>query len=135
MDDILIQIIKSHKVRSQEDLQERLRKKGVEMTQSTISRALQRLNIAKVNGVYALPAISPGESKLVDFLEVRTSGDTLLVLKTTPGNANRVGYLIDNARIDGVVGSLAGDDTLFVAVETKRQRPGVVNKILALLQR
>lgn len=135
MDDALIQIIKSHKVKSQEDLQARLKKKGVVMTQSTISRALTRLNIAKVNGIYSLPAISAGDSTVVDFLEVRASGDTLLVLKTTPGNASRVAYILDNARIDGVVGSLAGDDTIFVAVETKRQRPAVVNKILALLQR
>lgn len=135
MDEALIQIVKGHRVRSQEDLQVRLKKKGVAMTQSTISRALARLNIAKVNGVYTLPAIAPGASTLVDFLEVRTSGDTLLVLKTTPGNANRVAYILDNARIDGVVGSLAGDDTIFVAVETKDHRPAVVNKILALLQR
>lgn len=135
MDDAIIQMIKTEKVKSQEDLQTRLKRQGIAMTQSTISRALSRLNIAKVNGVYALPAITEGASRLVDFLEVRPSGDTLLVLKTSPGNANRVAYILDNARLDGIVGSLAGDDTVFVAVETKRKRASVVNKILTLLQR
>ena len=88
--------------------------------------------MVKVDGHYKTPSIAPGESSKVDRLEATTAGDNLIVLKTGPGNANRAGVIIDRANIPGILGTIAGDDTIFVAITNRQQQAKVLRKVLAL---
>lgn len=125
----LTRLLREGRASSQRDIVEELRAAGHEVTQATISRDLQELGALKVrseNGfVYRLPDEMPrGGGDLMtrnllrtleDFaLAVRGAGN-LVVVMTAPGHAAAVGRAIDLAPNDDVVGTVAGDDTIFVA--------------------
>ena len=129
---IIAEVIRANKISSQHDLKEQLRALGFDTTQSSISRDLRKLGVVKVDGHYKTPSIAPGESSKVDRLEATTAGDNLIVLKTGPGNANRAGVIIDRANIPGILGTIAGDDTIFVAITNRQQQAKVLRKVLAL---
>jgi len=121
-------LVERHPIRTQQELAAALRERGVRVTQATVSRDVAELGLIKVsrNGtsVYALPARlretdATGEDRLRVLLrdlpvEIRESG-LLLVLVALPGSAHPVAAALDRARWPEVVGSIAGDDTVFVA--------------------
>ncbi len=125
-------VIRGNKVGNQHELKSLLTSKGFDTTQSSISRDLKKLGVVKVDGYYKTPSIAPGESSKVDRLDATTAGDNLIVLKTGPGNANRAGFIIDRSSIPGILGTLAGDDTIFVAIANRQQQAKVLRKIFAL---
>ena len=86
----------------------------------------------KVDGAYRAPQLESGQSTLVDRLTVTPSGDNLIVVRTGPGDAQRAGLHIDRAKLTGVVGTVAGDDTLFVAVRGADDQTKVMRRILEL---
>lgn len=129
---VIADVIRGHKVGNQHELKELLNNKGFDTTQSSISRDLKKLGVVKVDGFYKTPSIAPGESSKVDRLDATTAGDNLIVLKTGPGNANRAGFIIDRSSIPGILGTIAGDDTIFVAVANRQQQAKVLRKIFAL---
>ena len=115
-------------IRTQQELAAALRERGFRATQATISRDVTELGLVKVNrdGIqaYALPprlieAETSGEDRLRKLLkdlpvEIRESG-LLLVVRTLPGSAHAIAAALDRARWPEVAGSIAGDDTLFIA--------------------
>jgi transcriptional regulator of arginine metabolism len=115
-------------IRTQQELAAALRERGFRATQATISRDVTELGLIKVNreGIqaYALPprlieAETSGEDRLRKLLkdlpiEMRESG-LLLVVRTLPGSAHAIAAALDRARWPEVAGSIAGDDTLFIA--------------------
>ena len=115
-------------IRTQQELAAALRERGFRTTQATISRDVAELGLLKAgrNGTqaYALPprlleAESSGDERLRVLLrdlpiELRQAG-LLIVLRTLPGSAHAIAAALDRARWPEVVGSIAGDDTLFVA--------------------
>jgi len=115
--------LRAGEVGGQEELVARLASAGVTATQATVSRDLEALGAVKVRGGYALATVggdSGGDARLGRILgewvtEIIAAG-TLLVLKTPPGSANLVANAIDVARLDEVAGTIAGDDTIFVAL-------------------
>ena len=120
-------LLVEHRVTNQAQLTELLAADGVTVTQATVSRDLEELGAIKVrvhggDTVYAIPElpreqVSPQDHLrrvLGDWLvEVERSGD-LVVLRTPPGSAHVVASAIDRNGLDGVVGTVAGDDTLLV---------------------
>ncbi|WP_141731771.1 arginine repressor [Oligoflexus tunisiensis] len=129
---IIADVIRNNKVSNQHDLKEHLKGRGFDTTQSSISRDLKKLGVVKVEGFYKTPSIAPGESSKVDRLDATTAGDNLIILKTGPGNANRAGVVIDRANIPGILGTIAGDDTIFVAVANRQQQAKVLRRVFAL---
>ncbi|MBS1707598.1 MAG: hypothetical protein JSS65_02625 [Armatimonadetes bacterium] len=109
-------ILAESRVSTQGDLAERLRAEGYDVTQSSVSRDLTELGVAKAGGRYVVPTGMPGllGSGLVS---ATACGANLVVLKTAVGTASRIGLLIDQGGHAGVVGTIAGDDTVFVATE------------------
>jgi len=114
--------LRAGEVGSQDELVARLAGAGVTATQATVSRDLEALGAVKVRGGYAIGPVTDtsGEARLGRILgewviDVIAAG-TLLVLKTPPGSANLVANAIDVARLDEVAGTIAGDDTIFVAL-------------------
>lgn len=106
------QILTESHVGSQEELLRLVTERGFSCTQSSISRDLADLGVHKSKGVYAFTA-----SKIPkEILSVQPAGPHLVVIRTEIGAASRVAYELDNLGLSEVVGTIAGDDTIFVAV-------------------
>lgn len=116
----LAKIIREQAVGRQTELVELLRKSGHAATQSSVSRDLRELGVAKMGDRYVLPetAMQPKNdfSALRQFVSARlTAGANLTVLKTTIGSAQSVAVAIDTAQWPEVIGTISGDDTIFIA--------------------
>lgn len=128
----IVAILSTHEVRSQGELAALLAAEGVEATQATLSRDLEELGAVKLRGadggvgVYVVPedgspvrGVAGGTSRLSRLLgELLVSTDAsanLAVLRTPPGGAPYLASAIDRAALPYVVGTIAGDDTVFVA--------------------
>lgn len=118
-------LVGEHEVTSQPQLIELLAAEGIEATQATVSRDLDDIGAVKVrvasgNTVYAIPQFEPDRLAPLDQLrrvmgewvaEVAVSGN-IVVLRTPPGCAHVVASALDRSRVDGMIGTVAGDDTL-----------------------
>jgi transcriptional regulator of arginine metabolism len=118
--------LRQHRIGSQEELVARLDLAGLPATQATVSRDLDELGAVRVRrgGTmhYRLPEqMENGEANRLDRLlaewvtDIATAGN-LVILKTPPGSANLVANALDAAGLDEVAGTIAGDDTIFVAL-------------------
>jgi transcriptional regulator of arginine metabolism len=101
---------------NQEELLAALAANGIATTQASVSRDLNELGIIKVNGAYRLPRLEIGQSQYVEQLTVEPIGDHLIVVFVGRGHAPSAATHIDAARIPGVAGTVAGDDTVMIAV-------------------
>ncbi len=115
------QILQRESIPSQEALAARLVDRGLSVTQSCISRDLQELDVSKRRGFYHVPEDDhSGPATLGDaatlIRDVGLAGPNMLVLHTVIGGASRVALAIDRAALPDVVGTIAGDDTIFCAV-------------------
>ncbi len=119
----LLQLLQKGKFSSQDELQIALQKKGFTTTQATLSRDLVHLGVQKENGTYKIIKMQSlwNESSQVTSVHF-AKGSQLFIIKTTPGFAQCVAYVIDKANIKHVVGSIAGDDTIFVAIDAIKAR-------------
>jgi transcriptional regulator of arginine metabolism len=122
----IVTLVREGSVRSQDELQRLLASRGIAVTQPTLSRDLRDLALVKSAAGYALPgqaaASANGAGKverlLKEFgLSVRAAG-TLVVVKTPPGAANAVALAVDQASLPEVAGTIAGDDTIFLATRS-----------------
>ena len=134
-------------IRTQQDLASALRERGFRTTQATISRDVGELGLIKVTRdgthAYALPprlveAETSGEDRLRRLLrelpaEIRESG-LILVVRTLPGSAHPIAAALDRARWPEVAGSIAGDDTVFVAVTDRSALKRVRQRLVHLAQ-
>ncbi len=128
----LKQLVATKRLRCQAEIVAELKKLGFSVTQSCVSRDITRLGILKVNGVYCLPrslrlSATHGEIESLD-----TAGDHLIVIRTEPGEAPPIALAIDHARFPEIVGTVAGDDTIFVAVRTADDQREAIKKIKGL---
>jgi len=119
----LRQIISRNEVGRQADLVRLLSRAGHRATQSSVSRDLRELGVAKQGDRYVLPGEAPaapeGFAAVAGFVrEVRGAGPSLTVIRTAAGAAQSVAIVIDRARWPEVVGTISGDDTIFVATDT-----------------
>ena len=115
-------------MRNQDELVKVLRKQGFEATQSSVSRDLRELGVAKAGDRYILPAQDAGVvnnpfAAVARFvLEIKTAGTSLTVLKTTTGAAQSVAVNIDSSDWPEVVGTISGDDTIFIATDEPKDQ-------------
>jgi transcriptional regulator of arginine metabolism len=128
----IARIIAEHDVTSQPMLLELLEEEGIEATQATVSRDLEDLGAVKVRvrrgeSAYAIPEFAPDRIAPQDQLrrvlsewvaEVEYS-DPMVVIRTPPGCAHVVASALDRSRVKGVIGTVAGDDTLLLVVDAK----------------
>ncbi|MEA2599967.1 MAG: transcriptional regulator of arginine metabolism [Acidobacteriota bacterium] len=126
-------VIDNRLIRSQTELQELLRERGIEATQSSISRDLREIGVRRVKGRYTLriwKTVTDGEFKdVVGFVQqVRPSGTNLLVIMTSPGAARVVAFAIDSAGWPEVIGTVSGEDTLFVATPGEKEQKELMQR-------
>ena len=122
----ILEIVATHPVATQEELSALLSERGHDVTQSSVSRDVAELGLVKIEGLYRrapLPAedgADPNARRVArGVLQVDAAGPWLLVLHTPPGEANAVAIALDRMAWRGVAGTIAGDDTIFVAVESE----------------
>jgi transcriptional regulator of arginine metabolism len=120
----ILGLIQAKPIGTQEDLRALLEQTGVAATQSSVSRDLEELGIVKRHGYYTLPRANGPSAR--GLLSLDQSGDSLVVARTLPGLASAVAVEIDAAALTEVVGTIAGEDTIFIAVrDAKAQRPTI----------
>lgn len=114
-------LVKTRKVATQEDLQTLLARRGFEVTQATLSRDIREIPLVKKTGFYCAEAITITNDAVHQILSIRTAPPNMLIVQTSPGSAASIAVAIDHHKILGVAGSVAGDDTIFVAIQSQRQ--------------
>ncbi len=115
LDEAIRRLLEANEITDQAVLQKLLAAEGHKPSQSTLSRHLKRLSIQKVNGRYQ--RVEPGAPEPERLVQVLEAPPNMLVLKTAPGYAQVVGVTVDRSPdISGVAGTVAGDDTVFIAV-------------------
>lgn len=100
------------------------------MTQSSLSRDLEDLGIVKQNGHYAVPRTTTANER--GLLSLEAAGEALIVAKCEPGLASSVAVEIDRATIAEIIGTLAGEDTIFIAVRDAKAQRAATKKIWSL---
>ncbi len=131
-------LVRRHAVHRQEALVTLLAERGIEATQSSVSRDLRELGVAKLGGRYVLPAAAPGSAEALDEIApslraVKPAGPHLTVVLTRTGAAQTVGVALDRAGWPELVGTLAGDDTVFVATATAREQTRLLHRLQSLI--
>ncbi len=123
----ILELIENYEIETQEELADYLKKTGIDVTQATVSRDIRELRLVKVlakSGKYKYAVIGQNVEGTTDRLikifknsivSVDTAGH-LLVLKTLPGAAQICGSAVDSLGIDEIAGTIAGDDTIFIAI-------------------
>jgi transcriptional regulator of arginine metabolism len=140
----ILELISQKDIETQEELVDELKKLGMDVTQATVSRDVKELKLIKVlssSGKYKYAAISQGENVLTEKLinifsqtviHIDYVGNTV-VLKTLSGSANAAAEAIDTLGWEGIVGTLAGDNTIFVLARTSEKAQELVMKFKKLL--
>lgn len=137
-------IISSQQLGSQDELLTALQKEGFKLTQATLSRDLKQLKVAKAasmsgNYVYVLPnetmykRVSTPNSiremmKVPGFVSINFSGN-IGIIKTRPGYASSIAWNIDNSDIPEILGTIAGDDTIFIVIKEGVKHQQVINAL------
>ena len=117
----ILDLIRAKPVGTQEDLRTLLERAGLPATQSSVSRDLEELGVVKQHGHYTLPRTNG--TAVRGLLSLDHAGDSLIIARTLPGHATPVADEIDAAAIPEVVGTIAGENTIFIAVrDAKAQR-------------
>lgn len=140
----IIELITRHDVETQEELAELLLEAGYNVTQATISRDIRELKLTKVaadHGRQKYIILKSQESGLAEkYVRVLRDGfvsmdvaQSLLVIKTVSGMAMAVAAALDAMQIEGVVGCIAGDDTIMCAIRTRQDMSCVMDKITRLV--
>ena len=125
---VILQLVKECQLKTQDDLKKALTSHGFEVTQSSLSRDITELGIIKHAGCYAV-AHRPRNSGLPQIKEVVSAGPNLLVIKTMAAMAAPVGIIVDENKIHGVIGTISGDDTVFIATRPKTSHNTIIKQV------
>ena len=137
----IIDLIKTREIGTQEELLDLLKSKGYDVTQATISRDIRELNLTKVNsgGKQKFAVIIKDEEFSDKYVRVLKEGfvsmvssGNLIVLKTVVGMAMAVATAIDALEMNEIIGCIAGDDTIFIAVSENSSTIEVMNRLKKL---
>jgi transcriptional regulator of arginine metabolism len=134
----ILRILRGGVVQRQSDLALLLRRDGFEVTQSSISRDLRELGALKSAGRYLLPPDEISRANgdfgaLVQFVRsVRTAGPSIIVIRTTIGAAQSVTVAIDKADWPEAIGTISGDDTIFIATSGARAQQRLIDRLQSL---
>ncbi|MCC6285283.1 MAG: arginine repressor [Phycisphaerales bacterium] len=143
-------LLRAQRVESQEHLQTLLAERGVHVAQATLSRDLKALGVMKGSSGYVLaedlgglaslpgevdgPSENPALQRAVGMFVVRVDvGGSLVVLRTGPGHAQVVALELDRRPPDGLMGTIAGDDTVFLAMKTERRAAMLARELRSML--
>ena len=130
---LILELISASAISRQDELADKLRLRGFEVTQASVSRDLDELGVVKVNGRYSRLVSGQNETNPFGVRLIEAAGDNLIVIRCASGLASAVAVRIDGAGIGEIVGTIAGDDTIFVAARDRKDRKSAQRKIRMLL--
>jgi transcriptional regulator of arginine metabolism len=126
----LLSLIRAKPFATQAELRDSLERAGVPATQSSLSRDMEELGIVKHRGHYTVPRSNGAAAR--GLLSLDLAGENLVVARTEPGRASGVAVEIDGAAMSEIVGTIAGEDTIFVAVRDQKAQRVAMRKIWEL---
>jgi transcriptional regulator of arginine metabolism len=134
----ILELVDSEAITSQEQLREKLRSRGIQATQATISRDIQELGLVKraADGAYRRAAADGfvGDAQVAlrraveEYLRTQETVQQLLVLRTDPGQAQPLAVAIDRARVPEIAGTIGGDDTILVICRSAAEAATIANR-------
>lgn len=141
----ILELIQKYEVETQEELAQLLNNNGFNVTQATISRDIKELKLIKIqtpNGKYKYAAGTQSHQSITDrFIKVFkdtilsvTHSNNIIIIKTLTGCANAACEAIDALNMNNILGTIAGDNTIFVVVDEKAHVQGLVNQFNELIQ-
>ena len=138
----ILELVATRPLHTQDELADALGREGWEVTQSSVSRDIASLGLVKSEGIYQRPAAAriheiadPNQRRIAEsLLSVELAGDALLVLHTPPGEAQRVGSALDLLAWPEIVGTIGGDDTIFVATRNGAAQAQIARELHRLMQ-
>lgn len=135
----ILKLIRSKRIATQDDLAQELKQTfGIETTQVTLSRDVRELGLLKTpEGYRQGTAAPPGPdlaSVVAELLQDVRSAQNLIVLRTSPGNANALAVALDKENWPEIVGTIAGDDTILVVAPDNTTAERLSKKLLALAE-
>lgn len=143
---LILNLIETMNVETQEDLAELLKSRGVSVTQATVSRDIKELRLIKVlseNGGYKYATVDKAEAGMKErFVRIFsdsvisiTPSANLIILKTLAGSANAAAEAVDSMHWNEIVGSIAGDNTIFLAAKDEKAVPELVKRLSQMLKK
>ena len=131
LDEAILELLEKREVTDQATLLELLRRADHRVTQPTLSRHLRKLGVEKVAGRYQ--RLEPAPTELPAYTII-AAPPNLVIIRTRPGYAQALAVRMDQRAIDGVAGTLAGDDTVFIAVAPEKKLKAVVAAVREILE-
>jgi len=137
---VILRILRGGEVRRQSDLAQLLRVEGFDVTQSSVCRDLRDLGVHKASGRYQAPPDEVSRANgdfgaLAQFVRaVRPAGSSVTVIKTSIGAAGSVAVAVDKADFPEVVGTISGDDTIFIATSNARAQRRLIDRLSTLFR-
>ena len=132
LDEAILRLTEEREVTDQAIFLDLLKKEGHKVTQPTLSRHLSKLGVQKMAGRYQ--RVEPIPTELPAYA-VSAAPPNLVIIKTRPGYAQALAVLVDQHAIDGMVGTLAGDDTVIIAVVPEKKMREAVETVRGILER
>ena len=142
---LILEIIETKDIETQEELAEELLNRGVKVTQATVSRDIKELRLLKVlseHGGYKYATVERAEKGmndrfariLVDSIVNVESVNNLIVVNTLAASANAAGEAIDSLKWPEIAGSIAGDNTIFVAVREGKNTAEIIKRFQKMMK-
>jgi len=139
---VIVELVEREAITSQEQLREKLRERGIDATQATLSRDIRELGLVKraVDGAYrrvgSETAGAGGETVLrravEEYLRTQETIEQLLVLRTDPGQAQPLAIAIDRARLAEIAGTIGGDDTILVICRSAQDATAIAERFRSM---
>jgi transcriptional regulator of arginine metabolism len=141
---LIVELVRTRHVTTQGDLRDLLRAKGHDVTQATLSRDLAKLRARRVSlpsggTAYEIEGFAARDEESSQFSAMASlvigirEGAAIVVVHTRPGAAQAVAAMLDQARLDSIIGSIAGDDTIFVVPERRVTTVALAKSLRRLL--
>lgn len=138
---LILELVEHEAIPSQEQLREKLRARGIEATQATLSRDIRQLGLVKraIDGAYrragsdhAVTSDSALRRAVSEYLRTQEAVEQLLVLRTDPGQAQPLAVALDRARLPEVAGTIGGDDTILVVCRSSSAAAQMADRLRAI---
>ncbi len=126
---LILNVIESRHVSRQDELAQLLSEAGFRVTQASISRDLDELGVVKVDGRYAAIELPVDEASPFGVSAIIPAGENLIVVRCSAGLASAAAVRIDGSTISEVAGTIAGDDTIFIAVDGEQNQKAAIKKL------
>jgi transcriptional regulator of arginine metabolism len=128
-----LSLIQVRRITTQQELMRLLEQAGFPATQSSVSRDLEELGVMKQRGFYKVPHIPEGPAAR-GLVSLAPAGHFMLVARCEPGLASAVAVEIDRAKLVEIVGTIAGEDTIFIALHTAKLLRSATRRIWELFR-